>query len=160
MACGATRSGPASEAKPEKWDGEILVPFAAESVLSGVMKEVGAANKLWYRRTFTPKPEWKGKRLLLHFGAVDWHATVWVNGQQVGEHKGGYDPFTLRHHRRRGEGAGGPQEIVVSVWDPTDEGEQPRGKQVRSRAASGTRRSPASGRRCGWSRCRSATSSA
>ena len=53
---------PASEAKPEKWDGDILVPFAAESMLSGVLKEVGAANKLWYRRTFTPKPEWKGHR--------------------------------------------------------------------------------------------------
>ena len=122
---------PASEAKPDKWDGDILVPFAAESMLSGVLKEVGSANKLWYRRTFTPKPEWKGQRLLLHFGAVDWHTTVWVNGEQVGEHKGGYDPFTLDITQAAAKTAGGPHEIVLSVWDPTDEGEQPRGKQVR-----------------------------
>lgn len=126
---------PASESKPEKWDGDILVPFAAESMLSGVLKEVGAANKLWYRRTFTPKAEWIGKRLLLHFGAVDWHTTVWVNGKQVGEHKGGYDPFTLDiTEAARSAPAGqdaGQVELVLSVWDPTDEGEQARGKQVR-----------------------------
>jgi hypothetical protein len=123
--------GPASETKPQKWDGDILVPFAAESMLSGVLKEVGAANKLWYRRTFTPKPEWKGQRLLLHFGAVDWHTIVWVNGQQVGEHKGGYDPFTLDITQAAAKSPNGPHEIVISVWDPTDEGEQARGKQVR-----------------------------
>jgi Glycosyl hydrolases family 2, sugar binding domain/Glycosyl hydrolases family 2, TIM barrel domain/Glycosyl hydrolases family 2 len=121
---------PASEAKPEKWDGEIVVPFAAESMLSGVMREVGGANKLWYRRTFTPKAEWTGQRLLLHFGAVDWHTTVWVNGRQVGEHKGGYDPFTF-DITEAARSSSSDAEIVVSVWDPTDEGEQPRGKQVR-----------------------------
>jgi hypothetical protein len=121
---------PANDAKPEKWDGEIIVPFAAESMLSGVMREVGGANKLWYRRTFTPKAEWIGQRLLLHFGAVDWHTTVWVNGRQVGEHKGGYDPFTF-DITEAARSAQGPCEIVLSVWDPTDEGEQPRGKQVR-----------------------------
>ena len=70
-------------------------PPAVESALSGVMKKVGDTNRLWYRRTFmAPKVE-PGHRLLLHFGAVDWHAIVWVNGKKQGEHKGGYDPFTF-----------------------------------------------------------------
>src|SRR5689334_12941349 len=82
---------PKTEAKPEQWDGQILVPFPIESALSGVMKRVSPDDRLWYRRTFTrPAPHPSG-RLLLHFGAVDWETTVSVNGKEVGTHRGGYD---------------------------------------------------------------------
>src|SRR5688572_29351950 len=84
---------PSSEDKPSEWDGEILVPFAVESALSGVKKAVQPHERLWYRRSFSPPALDDDQRLLLHFGAVDWKCTVWVNGQQVGEHTGGYDPF-------------------------------------------------------------------
>jgi len=121
-------------AQPESFDGQILVPFPIESALSGVMKQVGPDNRLWYRRTFeTPKGHlWdqEGRRVLLHFGAVDWDATVWVNGKEVGNHKGGYDPFTF--DITDALKAGGQQEIVLSAYDPTDAGTQPRGKQIRN----------------------------
>lgn len=113
--------------KPTKWDGKILVPFCVESALSGVGRAVRPTEKLWYRRTF-PKPATPpGGHVLLHFGAVDWETTVWINGQEVGRHTGGYDPFTfdVTHALRDGE-----NEIVLAVWDPTDSGWQPRGKQV------------------------------
>lgn len=114
--------------QPAAWDGRILVPFAAESQLSGVRRTVGDTARLWYRRTFRA-PDLDGGRLLLHFGAVDWDATVSVNGQRVGTHRGGYDAFSfdITDALRPGE----MQELVVSVWDPSDAGDQPRGKQVR-----------------------------
>jgi len=119
-------------ARPDSFDGQILVPFPIESALSGVMKPVGPENRLWYRRTFTAPEKWNWsadkKRMLLHFGAVDWDATVWINGKEVGNHKGGYDPFTL--DITEALKASGDQEIVLSVWDPTNTGTQPRGKQV------------------------------
>lgn len=117
-------------AQPAKWDGEILVPFPIESALSGVMKRVYETNRLWYRRTFTIPRGWKGKNVLLNFGAVDWEAKVFVNGQEVGTHQGGYDGFSFDITgalKPKGE-----QEIVVAVWDPTDYGPRPRGKQVRN----------------------------
>jgi hypothetical protein len=104
----------------------ILVPFPVESALSGVMKQ---ADRLWYRRTFTIPKKWEGRRVLLHFGAVDWEAKVWVNGKKAGEHRGGYDPFSLDITKLLKDT--GPQELVVGVWDPTDQGTQPRGKQVK-----------------------------
>ncbi len=113
--------------KPPRWDGEILVPFCVESALSGVGKKVSPEQALWYRRTFK-KPEMKEKgRLLLQFGAVDWHAKVWVNGKLVGQHTGGFDPFTIDITEALNDGE---QELIVRVWDPTDQGSQPRGKQV------------------------------
>ena len=115
-------------AVPEKFDGKILVPYPVESALSGVMKRVGDNNKLWYRRTFQLSPAFEGKRTLLHFGAVDWQTTVTVNGKPVGVHRGGYDPFTF--DITDALKPAGEQEIAVSVWDPTDSGPQPRGKQV------------------------------
>ncbi len=122
---------PKDASRPDSFDGRILVPFPVESALSGVMKPVGPDNRLWYRRTFTVPEKWTAdkKRLLLHFGAVDWDATVWVNGKEVGNHKGGYDPFTF--DITDALKSDGDQEIVLSVWDPTDAGTQPRGKQVR-----------------------------
>ncbi len=115
-------------AQPTHWDGEILVPFAVQSQLSGVERAVTDSQRLWYHRTFTPPAMPRGGRLLLHFGAVDWDATVWVNGTKVGEHRGGYDPFTF--DVTDAVHGVGPQQLIVSVWDPTDRGEQPRGKQV------------------------------
>jgi predicted amidohydrolase YtcJ len=103
----------------------ILVPFPVESALSGVMKH---GDRLWYRRTFTVPKAWGQRHVLLHFGAVDWEATVWVNGKKLGQHRGGYDGFSfdITDALKGGE----EQEIVVGVYDPTDRGTQPRGKQV------------------------------
>jgi len=120
---------PKERPQPKMFDGQILVPFPVESALSGVMKRVGEENRLWYRRTFDVPAQWAGKRILLHFGAVDWETTVWVNGKQLGTHRGGYDPFTFDITDALKDS--GPQEVVLSVWDPTDAGSQPRGKQVR-----------------------------
>ncbi len=117
------------ESKPAKFDGQILVPFPVESALSGVMKKVGERNRLWYRRTLNIPRKWKGQRVLLHFGAVDWDATVWVNGKLLGNHRGGYDPFTFDITDTLKKS--GLQEIALSVWDPTNDGSQPRGKQVK-----------------------------
>jgi predicted amidohydrolase YtcJ len=103
----------------------ILVPFPVESALSGVMKH---ADRLWYRRTFHVPNDWGKKRVLLHFGAVDWEATVWVNGKKMGSHRGGYDGFSFDITAALKEGQ--EQEVIVGVWDPTDRGTQPRGKQV------------------------------
>jgi hypothetical protein len=119
---------PKDQDQPTTYDGEILVPFAAESALSGVTKRVGRDKRLWYRRSFSIPEGWQSNRtVLLHFGAVDWHTVVWVNGKKVGEHKGGYDPFSFDIAQALGED---PQQIVISVWDPTDTATQPRGKQV------------------------------
>ena len=113
--------------RPATWDGKILVPFPVESQLSGVQRAVSPTQQLWYRRTFASPALPRGGRLLLHFGAVDWQATVWLNGTRLGVHRGGYDPFSfdVTDALRPGE-----QELVVAVWDPTDTGPQPRGKQV------------------------------
>jgi beta-galactosidase/beta-glucuronidase len=118
---------PAGAAEPGTFDGKILVPFAVESNLSGVEKRLGKKNELWYKRTFTVPSAWKGKSVLLHFGAVDWKAEVFVNNIKVGMHQGGYTPFSfdITPFLTQGE-----QKLVVKVWDPTNDGYQPRGKQV------------------------------
>jgi len=103
----------------------ILVPFPVESTLSGQGKR---AERVWYRRTFETPGGWAGKRVLLHFGAVDWETTVWVNGKEIGRHRGGYDAFTFDLTDALRDGVA--QELVVGVWDPTDAGPQARGKQV------------------------------
>ncbi len=110
---------------PAEFHEQILVPFPVESALSGVMKRT---KHLWYRRTFELPAAWASKRMLLHFGAVDWEATVWVNGKEQGTHRGGYDGFSfdITDALRRS----GAQEIVVRVFDPSSAGDQPRGKQV------------------------------
>lgn len=82
--------------RPRRFDGTILVPFPVESYLSGIQRAVTDSQCLWYRRTFRlPANGARGTRWLLHFGAVDWDATVYVNGRRVGTHRGGYDPFTF-----------------------------------------------------------------
>lgn len=119
---------PKTGAEPDAYNGKILVPFAAESALSGVGKTVGKENLLWYRRTVAIPKDFRNKNVLLHFGAVDWRCEVFVNGKKVGEHAGGYDPFffEITSALKRS----GQQEIVVRVEDPTDDGPQPRGKQI------------------------------
>jgi len=119
---------PKDQDQPGQFEGRILVPFAAESALSGVMKPVGPEKRLWYRHTFRVPAAWSGKRVLLHFEGVDWETIVSVNGRQVGTHRGGYDPFTFDVTKALNKS--GDQELVVSVWDPVDQGTQPRGKQV------------------------------
>ncbi len=118
---------PVGKSKPDNFDGQILVPFAVESSLSGVQKRIGTENELWYQREFTVPSKWKNNKVLLHFGAVDWKADVWVNGTRVGQHTGGYTPFSFDITPAL---ASGNNTLVVKVWDPTDEGYQPRGKQV------------------------------
>ncbi len=118
----------AGKMQPDNFDGDILVPFAVESSLSGVQKRVGEGKELWYQRTFDVPSSWKGKKVILHFGAVDWKADVWINDVKVGTHKGGYDAFSFDitpFITKSGE-----QNLVVKVWDPSDKGYQPRGKQV------------------------------
>ena len=116
-----------SAAAPTEFDGRILVPFPIESPLSGVKKPLRPDQRLWYRRTFAVPVDWRGGRVLLHFGAVDFEAAVSVNGKPVGSHRGGYDAFTLDiTGALRPEGG---QEVIVSVLDPTEAGPQLRGKQ-------------------------------
>jgi beta-galactosidase/beta-glucuronidase len=116
------------ENQPAAWDGKILVPFAVESALSGVGRNVGKDSTLWYNTTLTLPSAMQGKKILLHFGASDWRTTVYVNGKEAGSHEGGFDPFTFDITPLVKKGK---QEIVVKVWDPTDDGDQPRGKQVK-----------------------------
>ena len=83
------------QAEPASFDGKILVPFAVESSLSGVQKRVGKDNELWYKRTFNIPSNWKNKNILLHFGAVDWKAEVYLNDIKIGTHTGGFTPFSF-----------------------------------------------------------------
>jgi beta-galactosidase/beta-glucuronidase len=121
---------PRGNAIPGNYEGRILVPFAIESSLSGVQKTVGENNELWYHRTFTIPATWKAKRIMLNFGAVDWKADVWINNIKAGSHTGGYTPFSIDITACIAKG--GEQDIVVRVWDPTDTGYQPHGKQVKN----------------------------
>lgn len=115
--------------QPVIFAGQILVPYPIESALSGVKKAVLPTQRLWYRRTL-PTVNWnEGQKVLLHFGAVDWQTTVMVNGKKAGTHTGGYQPFSfdITHLLREKN-----NEILVSVYDPTDQGPNPHGKQVLS----------------------------
>jgi hypothetical protein len=125
---------------PANFEGGILVPFPIEAALSGVGQRLEATNSLWYRRRMAVPAGWRGQRVRLHFGAVDWEARLWVNGQGVGQHRGGYDAFSFDiTDQLRWDGK---EEILVAVSDPT-EGDQPRGKQ--SRKQEGIFYTPSSG---------------
>lgn len=123
---------PAGRDLPER----ILVPYPVESALSGVMRH---EERMVYRRRFVVPEEWEigsetaGNRLLIHFDAVDQHAEVWVNGKQVGKHEGGYDRFTVDPtaalHRDTAGKPSGLQELIVTVFDPTEKGVRAIGKQ-------------------------------
>lgn len=108
-------------------EGKIIVPFAVESILSGVERSLTPDNALWYERSFRIPAKWKGKRIMLHFGAVDYEAQVWVNGKHVGTHRGGYTPFSL--DITDALSSRGKQTLRVKVSDATDHSWQPRGKQ-------------------------------
>lgn len=116
-----------SDEPPRCWDGTILVPFSPESALSGVGRTLRPGQTLWYRREvnvpqgFVPRDG----RLLLHFGAVDQEAAVYLNGVLLGRHMGGYNAFTLDAT----EALGPRNTLVVRVHDDTDAGFHSRGKQ-------------------------------
>lgn len=118
---------PRGAQQPDSFDGQILVPFCIESALSGVERALQPDELLWYHRTFELSEAFYGKKVILHFGAVDWQCKVWVNDQLVGTHTGGYCPFSfditdcINAHNN---------DLVVCVYDPTDAGWQQRGKQV------------------------------
>ena len=113
---------------PERFDGKILVPYPIESVLSGVQKRISHQEALWYQTSFEQKRLPQHKRLILHFGAVDWHTELFINGKLVGTHEGGYDPFSFDITDYLAKES--KQQITLRVLDPTDQGPQPRGKQV------------------------------
>ncbi len=119
---------PKEQDRPATFEGTILVPFPLESALSGVRRALLPTERLWYRRTFSLPAGWRGRKLLLHFGAVDWEATVWVNGHLAGTHRGGYTPFTFEISAFLL--AEGEQELLIAAWDPTDTSDQPYGKQT------------------------------
>lgn len=110
------------------FQGQITVPFPVESLLSGVQRTVGPEQELWYEREILLSQDRKNKKTLLHFGAVDWESEVWINGERAGGHQGGFDGFTLDISELLVKGQ--KQTIRVRVWDPSDAGPQPRGKQV------------------------------
>ena len=118
---------PLGQPEPSTFDGQILVPFAVESSLSGVQKELGKDKELWYKRHITIPSSWKNKNILLHFGAVDWKTEIFLNDIKIGTHTGGYTPFSfdITPYLKSGK-----QKLVVKVWDPTSDSHQPRGKQV------------------------------
>ncbi len=108
------------------WDRTILVPFSPETPASGI-NDQGLYCAVWYRRTFQAPALKRGERLQLHFGAVDYCATVWVNGVKACEHEGGYTPFSVEIQDLLI--AGPEQEIVVRAEDDPGDLEKPRGKQ-------------------------------
>jgi beta-galactosidase/beta-glucuronidase len=113
---------------PTTWDGKILVPYAVESALSGVGKKLTKDQALWYKNEITVSNAMRKGKVLLHFGAVDWRCDVFVNGKLINTHEGGFDAFTVDISNSLVKGS--KQQIALRVWDPTDQGPQPRGKQV------------------------------
>ena len=114
-------------ARPTNWDGQILVPYPLESALSGVKKALLPSQNLWYKRTFSKPATKSGEKVMLNFGAVDYLATVFVNGTEVGQHEGGYTAFSIDITPNLKETE---NEVLVKVFDPTGEGVGPHGKQV------------------------------
>ena len=119
---------PAESARPAEFEGQILVPFAVESALSGVGRTLTENDALWYSREFSVPKKWKGSRIMLNFGAVDWKTEVYVDGKLAGEHVGGYDPFSFDITDLLSKGK--KHDITVKVLDQTDKWYQPRGKQI------------------------------
>ena len=118
-----------ADSMPENADGQILVPFCVESSLSGVCKRISENEILWYRTSVVRPSKWDGKKILLHFDAVDWRAEVFIDGKQIASHTGGYTAFSVDVTDYLSDT---PAELVVKVWDPTDDPKYsiPRGKQV------------------------------
>ncbi len=127
----------------QSYNRKILVPFCVESALSGIKETVRGTHEMMYRRYFTIPEDWKGKRILLNFQAVDYHTKVWIDGKYIGEHKGGYDAF--RFDITDALDPVDNHVINVVVWDPTNAGSQPLGKQCLPEAVRGYRYTPTSG---------------
>lgn len=108
------------------WDRQIIVPFAPETGASGVA-DTSFFRACWYRRSFDAPQRQPGERLVLHFGAVDYAATVWLNGQLAARHEGGFTPFSVDISDCLIEG--GPQTVVVRAEDDPHDLAKPRGKQ-------------------------------
>ena len=117
-----------TDTQPQRWDGNILVPFSPEAALSGVNRTLLPGQYLWYRRELVQAPQ-DGMRLLLHFGAVDQECRVWLNGRLLGSHTGGYTAFTLDATDALAE----VNELLVAVRDGTDTNALSRGKQKTKR---------------------------
>ena len=111
---------------PTTFDGKILVPYPLESSLSGVQRRMRRGQVLWYERSFTVPAAWQGKDVLLHFGAVDHEAIVYVNGRRVASHVGGYAGFSANITAALREGS---NRLTLRVVDQTLDREQPVGKQ-------------------------------
>lgn len=111
---------------PEEYDGAIIVPFSPESLLSGVGRQVGPEDTLWYQRTFALPEGFRKDRVLLHFGAVDQTCQVFVNGELAGEHQGGYLPFAFDITDSLSEGE---NTLTVAVTDRTSLSRHAYGKQ-------------------------------
>ena len=114
---------------PKKIDGQILVPFALESALSGVMKSLTEKQELYYYKKIKIPKEWKNKTILLNFGAVDWKTNLYINNKKVGEHIGGYTPFSFDITKYLNNNTY-DNKIIVKVYDPSDKNYQPVGKQT------------------------------
>lgn len=112
---------------PDEFDGKILVPFAIESLLSGVEKPFKPSDRLWYRKLFSINDELRNKNIIINFGAVDWQCKVFINKTLVGTHTGGYCGFSFDITEYLNDGE---NEIMICVYDPTEAGWQQRGKQV------------------------------
>lgn len=132
----------AQQAIPSRWDGQIVVPFSPEALLSGVGRTVQSNELLWYRRKIEIPKAADDQRLILHFEAVDWMCACFVNGGLVGTHVGGYLPFSfdITDYATAGEvevaataESAATVEVALCVWDPSDTGSQLRGKQRLSR---------------------------
>jgi beta-galactosidase/beta-glucuronidase len=117
---------PRDQASVSQYQGKILVPFCIESALSGVKRALLPEQRLWYRRSFSIPESWQDQKVLLHFGAVDWQASIYINGVKAGSHQGGYVPFSFDIGALIQQGV---NEIVVAVWDPSDTHWQQKGKQ-------------------------------
>jgi len=124
----------ATETAPTEYDGQIVVPFAVETALSGVQKPLQPGETLWYRRRVRVPAAWAGKRVMLRFEAVDYEVAVFADGQLLGAHRGGYLPFSFELPATRTASDAAAQgaadvDVVVAVRDPSDAGLQQRGKQ-------------------------------
>ena len=127
---------------PEIYLGRILVPFAVDAPLSGVMHALRPAERLWYRRELEVPAAWQGRRILLHVEASDWETSLYVNGRRLGQHRGGYDPFQFDITEALQPGK---NTLHVCVWDGTEQNGQPIGKQIMPENKQGFRYQPTGG---------------
>lgn len=127
---------------PNEWTGKILVPFAVDAPLSGVGRVLRPDEVIWYQRSFKVPSDWKGKNVLLHFESSDWESSVYINGQRVGQHRGGYDPFSfdITPYLKSGK-----NQLQVCVWDATEGQSQAIGKQIMPENRKGFRYQPTGG---------------